>query len=106
MKKTIAYLFLTLSLLTFGVWPGVPSARVSARTAQGGAHGKVLIGNIQNLKVTVSTDVGPQTSTFNGQLGFEHSADQSGRLTLGLKSLNLIGMNQGVGTKGSDLHIA
>lgn len=86
MKKTITYLFHIL--LASGAWSGDPSVEVSARAIRGGARGKLLVGNIQNLKAAVTTDAGSQVSTFNEQL--IQSTDQSGRLTLGLKSVNLI----------------
>ena len=56
-----------------------------------------LVGNLDQARATINTDLGPQQTTFRGEIAFMATSDDKGQLKLELKRLNLI--SNGVSTK-------
>jgi uncharacterized protein (TIGR03437 family) len=67
------------------------SSNPTLGVAQAGGKRNLLIVNIEDLRSTVTTDRGRQTSTLNGQIVLEQVIDERNRTTLLLKTFNLTG---------------
>jgi hypothetical protein len=59
--------------------------------AQTTTQKKLLIVNVNDMPAKVTTDIGSQTSLFEGQLAFMQTRNSAGQIAVALRSFNLIG---------------
>lgn len=81
----------------------ISSKRVAtAELATAPQAGKVyyLLGNLDKVRGTVTTDAGAQETSFQGEVGFQVVPDKDGQMTFILESFNLV--SPGVQTKKGD----
>src|SRR5687768_12491176 len=68
-----------------------PNLNPTVALAQTTTQKKLLIVNLNGMPAKVTTDIGVQTSLFEGQLAFMQTRNSAGQIAVALKSFNLIG---------------